>query len=810
MRKILLATLGVAFALSASATSFKEKFHLDEPLTKQKELQALNPVARHGAQKSSSDALITDPQGTGSRYAMAVDIYLSHMGATHVGGFGAEVITDENSFFSRAFTLNFFQQGYSEGKIEGDKVVFNSGQYIYDTDDGEKACMYAAYLEDEEAWPVLVDTFTLTKDDSGRYVSEPDYYFMVLTEEVAEIAAEEGLYEDMDIICFGTNYVFTPLPADAADNLPPADAETYDCQLNANSLSNMGEKTTINVKVSVSGDNIYIGGLSDYLPTACLMGSKTGENTYTFDSHQYIGYFDIGDYPYIYEFITVNPIYFNGESLYFDATESVTMSFDEDKTTLTPEDGAGIFISAYGDINTWNEVYWNMMIGDFNKPLTPSEPIDVNCYPSMNLSYIVFEWSDISTEGIPMIQNNLWCEVIINGQPYTFLPEYYKGLSEPTEKIYFNTSNVDGLYTGEFTTIYLYEFAGHQELLKTIGLRIGYEGVGEIRYSDIIYADGFEPFDDNAFVPSRPSDLVFYKEYYNCIRFKFDGKDTEGNPIPDRLMAVELLIDGQPFEFKDEKYYFQDGNGPDVTVVGLSEHSLNYSYSLVTHFSDEYILALWDDEELGHFKTLEVRPVCTGGDTFTYGEGIKIDLERAAIPANPWNVTFDEDSKNLEFGALPIGTDRLGLAPWNYGYEVYVNDELFTFKSNMYDLENDITLIPYEGFEYNYYFYLHSQNVYEESDWSLIGNNIIMSVDMDREELDIKKIGVRAVYTDGEGLTTYSDIINTDGTVGVDSVSTLKEPIKWYNLQGIEVSQPLPGAVYLKRQGSSSSKVFVR
>lgn len=811
MKKILFATMAASMALSASAITFKEKYPLDCSLTKPHEAPALSgSSANLSMQTRSDDEMVTDPQGSKSRYAMAVDIYLSHMGAAHVGGFGAEVITDENSFFSRAFTLNFFQQGYSEGKIEGDKVVFNSGQYIYDTDDGEKACMYSAYMGEDDDWPVIVDTFTLTKDENGRYISQPGYYFMVLTDEVAEIAKEEGIFEDMDIICFGTNYVFTPLPADVADNMPPTDAEKFECQLIANSLRDMGALMTTDITVSISGDDIYIGGLSSYLPTACFKGTKTSDNTYTFDSHQYIGYHDNGDYPYVYEFATVNPLYFDGESLYFNEVGSFTMTFNEDKTTLKLEDEAGLFISAYGDIYTWNELYWNMMIGDFNQPLTPQPPTGVSCYPSMSQSYIVFEWSPISMEGIPMNQDNLWCEVIVNGEPYTFKPEYYEGLSEATDRAYYNTSGIDGIYTGDYSTIYLNEYEGRSNEIKTIGLKIGYDGGGVTRYSDIVYANGFEPFDDTASVPSKPYDLVFYKEYYNSIRFKFNGLNIEGNPIANRLLAVEILLDGEPFVFQDDEYYFQDGNGPDVTVVGLSEHSINYSYSLVSHFGDEYILSLWDDDDLERFKTLEVRIVCTGADTFTYGEGLEINLERAATPANPWDVTFDADSKELEFGALPLATDGNGVAPWNYGYEIFVNDELFTFQAAPYELENDITVIPYEGFEYNYNFYIHSQSVYDETDWSLIGKNILMSVDMDNAEIAIEKIGVRAVYTDGEGTTTYSAIVNSDGTVGVNTIDSDNEDIRWYNLQGIEVANPQSGAVYLRKQGRNIEKLYVK
>lgn len=807
MRSILLSAFAAAVTLTASATTFKEKYNLDQPVSMQRELTGKTLSSLHAQALVADSELVTNPEGNVSHYAMSVNIYLSHMGSTHVGGFGAEVITsDDNSkFYSKAFTLNFFQQGYSEGEIEGDNVVFHSGQYIYNTDEGEKAYMYAAYLEEGDEWPEFVDTFTLTKDEQGRYVSEEGYYFMVLTEE----EAEGGLNEATHIICFGTNYVFTPLPADLVENTPPADAERFECQLVANSLYDYGNQIMKEVSVAVSGDNVYIDGLTDYLPGSYLMGTKTSDNTITFKSHQYIGYYNHGDYPYIYEFTMVNPIYFDGESIYFNQVESIDMTFDEDHTTLTIEKDAGIFICSYGDIGSWNEVYWDMMFGDFNRPLTPQEPTDINCYGGYGTPYLFFEWDNTSIEGLPMIADKLWCEVIINGEPYEFTPEYYEGLSAATERVYYNTSNVDGLYVGDYTTIYLYEFEDNFDAIKTIGIRIGYEGDDEVRYTALVYANGFEPFEDEAFVPSAPSKVVYYKDYYNNFRFRFDGKDTEGNPIPERLLAVEILLDGEPLVFKDSDYYFNGGDGADITMLGLADHAI--SSSVVSNYDGEYVIQLWGHEELPEFKTVAIRPVCTGGNTITYGESCEIDLERAATPADPWDVTFNEENQELIFGALPIAPDGNGLAPWSYGYEVYVNDALYTFNAEAYDLENDITLIPYEGFEYNYYFYLRSEYVYDETTWTPIEQKVIMSVEMDKEEgLAIEKIGVRAVYTDGNGNTTYSSIINSDGSTGIKAINNEDGQIKWFNLQGLEVANPEAGAVYLRQQNGKTTKVFVR
>lgn len=790
---------------ATDAGSFKAKYNLDRQLPAQVMNPTLNLPPRVNGKLSDSE-LVTDPAGSKSRYAMSVDIYLSNMGAAHVGGFGATIITsdDGKTFYTKATTLNFFQQGFSTGEINGNEVKFKSGEYIYNTETNEKAYMYAGYMAEGEEWPVIVDNFVLTKDGTGRYVSSPGYYFLVLTKE----EAERGIDEETDIICFGTNYVFTPLPENPVENKLPEDAEIFNTQFSANSLSHSGDMMQKDITVGVSGDNVYIGGLTDYLPDSYLMGKKTSDNTFTFSTHQYLGHFDKGDYPYIYEFAMVNPIYFDGESLLYKGTESVSMTFNEDKTLLTLEDGAGIFVNAYGDFNSWEELYWNMMIGDFDQLLTPKNPTGLACYGSDSTPYITFEWNKTSVEGMPMNEANLWCEVILNGKPYVFSPEYYEGLTDSSEKVYYNTSDVDGLYVGEFSTIYLNEFKGEFDKIKSLAVVIGYASNGETRRSDVVYVEGFEPFEDKAYIPSAPSNTVYYKDYYHKIRFKFDGKDTEGNIISNRILAVEILLDGNPLVFKDSEYFFNGGEGADVTMIGLKANSINYSSSLVSNFGDEYVLSLWGHSDIPDFNRLAIRPVCTGGGTITYGESREIILDRAATPANPTKVEYDEEAKLLKFHAMPIDTEGNGLSPEKYGYEVYVNDELYVFKAELYELDKDISVIPSTGV--NYDLYLTTDYIYDETDWTCIDEKPCLSITMGRDDTDIQKIGVRAVYTDGNGNTTYSSIINSDGTTSVHDVLCNDAAVKWFNLQGIEVTAPAPGSIYLRKQGATTTKVLVK
>lgn len=812
MKKILLPLL--AFGLlsgipTASAITFKEKFPVDKSL---KKAASISLDARKKVPARADDALVTSPEGTKKRFAMSVDIYLSGIGATHVGGFGAEFTfsDDAAACYTRALTLNFFQQGYSTGSLAGDSIVFKTGDYIYDTKDGEKAYLYAAYLEEDEAWPEIVDDFVLVKDEKGRYVSAPDCYFMVLTEEEAEM----GISDLTDFICFGTNYVFTPLPDGVAEDKMPADAQIFDCKMMANSLADYGGSSMRDITVGIADDKIYIGGLCDYLPESTLVGVKSGGNTYTFSSHQYIGAHDEGDYPYVYEYAMVNPLHFDGESLYFQEADSVTMTFNSEKTLLALEEDAGIFNNAYGDLSSWNDIYWKLLISSFDNAATPQLPSDVAFYGSYGAPYLFFDWNAVSQDGLPLVPDNLWCEVYINGQQYTFTPEFYEGLAAPTDKLAYSLSGVSGLYVGGGSTLYLYEFEGNASAVKSVGLRFGYEAGGEVRYTGIVYAKGYEPFEDKAFVPSAPGSVVYYNDYYHNFRFSFDGMDDGGDTIPSKLLGVEISLDGRPLVFKDSDYYFADGGDTETTWIGIDEFAPFYSSSIVSKMGNDYLITLWGHNEIPEFKTLAVRMVCCGGGAVTYGEPCVLDLERPATPADPSDVSYDADSRKLKFAASPVDAGGNGLAPWNYGCEVYVNDALYSFSGDLYGLDKDISLVPNLGFEYNYNFYLHTDYVYDETSWTLKDKKLVMEISMLDDALDINKIGVRAVYTDRDGVSTYSEIINSDGTTGgtvaVDEISSDSVGVKWYNLQGIEVARPVPGAFYIREANGRRAKVLVK
>lgn len=757
------------------------------------------------------DDQVIDAEGVNHRYAMSVDIFLSGIGATHVGGFGADVIYSEDGkkAYSTAFTLNYYQDAYAVGDVQEDgSVVFPSGQYVYDTPTGESAYFYAAYLGEGEDWPVLKDELKLVKDDNGNLKTEPGWYFMVLTDN--NISEQTG--EETEFICFGTDYVFQPLPENLVEAQMPADAEVKELQYVRNELDAGGAQIVSTVKVGFSGDKVYISGVSDYVPESVLVGTFIDDTTIEVKSHQYIGYYDEGNFPYLYEFTMAHPFYFDNDeqTVAYLPAESVTMTINEERDRITIADESAIFCNSYGEMSNWQDVSWNNMWGDFSGPAVPSAASDTQFYGD-NPPYIFFEWSGTSVDGRPLDHNNLYCELYINGDLYTFKTADYEGLEKDMVRVPydFKDSGYD-LITGTSTTLYLNEYEGRRAEIKSIGVRTVYVSGQEEYSSEIVYADGYEPFEDVPAVPAAASKVVALQDYYDIFLFDYDCTDVNGNAINPKLLQAEILIDGEPLKFSNDDYYFSNSSAQEVTAFGLSEYAPDYSSSLLSHYGDNYQVSLWGHtDRLPEFNTLGVRIVCLGGGEINYSDVKTLDLRRDATPATPGSVIYDPDTRKLTFQALPVDESGEGLSWRHYGYEVYVDGKLYTFPAEMYGLDENITYVPYAGFEYNYNFYFHT--VYDmDEDYNVVGQSYVGEISMLDENLDFNVIGVRAVYTDGEGVKHYSDIINSDGTVGVDVVSADVTDIRWFNLQGVEVSSPERGSVYLQMHNGRTRKVLVK
>lgn len=172
-------------------------------------------------------------------------------------------------------------------------------------------------------------------------------------------------------------------------------------------------------------------------------------------------------------------------------------------------------------------------------------------------------------------------------------------------------------------------------------------------------------------------------------------------------------------------------------------------------------------------------------------------------PMRPGNLKAEylesDDQVGLRFTSPCMNAAGQLFDPKDCGYEIYVDNALFTFDKDVYPrLSESFTEVPYTfsddydiqyipGTDYHYvYFYFH----------------------------DMSLLGVRMVYTEPTSGTKYYSTINSLAInfSGIENVSeeNAEAAVEYYNLQGIRVAAPEAAGIYIRRQGGKTSKVVIR
>lgn len=178
-------------------------------------------------------------------------------------------------------------------------------------------------------------------------------------------------------------------------------------------------------------------------------------------------------------------------------------------------------------------------------------------------------------------------------------------------------------------------------------------------------------------------------------------------------------------------------------------------------------------------------------------------LGKAATPQAPellLGMAFAEDMYYMHYAISQTDTDGNLMDPAQLFYEVFVDDELFTFDPEMYGVPGDgLSLIPYR-------FCNEDQSIF--SAWQANSPNHDLIIFGTSTE-----IGVRAVYTAG-GERNESEIVKfktsgmQDITVDSDTVS-----VRYFTVTGTEASADYQGIcikVEIKADGSVKTSKVIR
>lgn len=435
---------------------------------------------------------------------------------------------------------------YLKCEVRGDKLVASLPQAIYEEDydvwDEETGDFipthfdyYATLLykvEDEGgqityvipdtdeiqtiSWTIEGDNITMDMDydttpDDGGYLRYPEVMFgMVNADDTWTIAGDcMQEYNKADL---------TPI-------VPPAGLETSEWAL-------IYDSTGQYINLGFDGDDVYMNNLDASLPDAYVKGKVEGDKI-VFESNQYVG---LHSTYYIY-FMGGT---YDGTTYYL--TDNITFDYDADKKIMTAPEGTCMMLNT-----STNKVYYldmfNMPVIKVRNPnpnLTPNYPIPgaySEFFENYGYTFISFSLPILNAEEDILDSNNMYYEVYIDGELFTFYTDEYN-IEKDMEQIPYNFTDNKGIYASGLSRFIYFYFTGYE----TVGLQLFNVVNGKTYASPLTVWSVLENqyyVDDTVGVKAVSSNkAVADVEYYNLQGMKLD------RPAPGINVCRTTMEDG--------------------------------------------------------------------------------------------------------------------------------------------------------------------------------------------------------------------------------------------------------------------------
>lgn len=277
-------------------------------------------------------------------------------------------------------------------------------------------------------------------------------------------------------------------PADPDVVTPPASAEALDYVMTFSNSD--GSTGSTPVKVVVDGNDVYFQGMSMYIPSAWVIGTKDGNNI-TFAGNQYMGEY-------------------SGYESYFFYTGPTTFVYDPAADTYSASGPVfGVIGGQYYDGNYTNPVL-NRVV---ETAATPANPAITALTNGTYGWYITFNVPLVDVDGNPMVASKLSYEIFTDVQeeiaPLTFTPATHTKLTEDMTVIpYGFTDNYD------FSTTQIYLNELYSSTWNKIGIKSIYTGGGETHETEIQWYT-IKPYGEETATTGANVDVLPYSNALN-------------------------------------------------------------------------------------------------------------------------------------------------------------------------------------------------------------------------------------------------------------------------------------------------------
>lgn len=334
----------------------------------------------------------------------------------------------------------FFENAWIKGTIVGNEAIFENGQFLGEDDYGPE------YLVGSDDGQTLSD-YIVFNYDAEQGILE------AVTPFITESASNNSLYI--------YSYWLLPTFSKSLPDLVEVPAGLVTEEYFFSYVDYQGETVNTFVNVGFDGNDVYIQGISGYVPEAWVKGALNG-TTITFPGNQFLGIF-------------------NGYMMYLQE-EDVVFNFDANASKMTATDAFSVFTGSWLEADSYEDAVICKVIEMAGIPATPKI---TEIYQSTYGPIVYFNVPIVDVDGNPMISSKLsfqfFSEVNHVANPVTFDPEDYIELTEAMTVIPYGFSENYDFYPDH---IYLnMDFSSWNK----IGIQSTYTGEGEENKSEIFW-----------------------------------------------------------------------------------------------------------------------------------------------------------------------------------------------------------------------------------------------------------------------------------------------------------------------------------
>ena len=499
MKKTLLILVAFAFAMVASGQRVSMNPRVSGQQVKGKyEFSTKHEVAKRGGVMSMAQSrkapmrvdVITDqPEGEMKTYVRsggAMYNYFGYLFTASQDGSAMQVVFAEDG--KTVYLQNPISQAIANTWVKAEL-----------SDDGKTLTMplnqFIIYYPEVE-YGLMTTWIDVTVDDAGNLSAVPnpeitEATFTIGDDGTISLNGSSGNIDTFECSGLGLIYdddltwagyadwesVYTPFDATPVELPDGAVLENFSMSY-VDSYGNAGGKM---VKVAMMGNDVYVQGMSSYVPEGVMKGTLDGDKV-TFLSNQYLG---VGNGL----FLSMMGLEADedGEYMIMDGLE---FGYDAATRTMTSENTLGIVAGT-----TVQEAFGQPVIAPYiDHAATPANPEVIDFVDGGELggyNYGSFNVPTVDTEGKFINPDDLYYRIYVDDDElFTFGPDEYPELTDfMTDVPYYFTDGYDFGVGG--ATIYFYE-TGFQR----VGIQSVFRGGGEEHVSDIVYmelTDGSAP-----------------------------------------------------------------------------------------------------------------------------------------------------------------------------------------------------------------------------------------------------------------------------------------------------------------------------